>query len=119
MTHYGHATPGSCFHDAPTTQLNKLLWRLQSALYSSSTTNLVDSGNAACMANTSLSWVIDSHTSKHISSILFFFFDLTHVKHQIVLANSHSQPIPEKGALHPINSLPLSSSLYVPNFLLI
>jgi hypothetical protein len=68
------------------------------------------------VANSSLSWVIDSGANKHISGKLSLFFDLILVQHQIILVDGSSRLVVGKGVLHPTNSLSLPSSLYVPDF---
>jgi hypothetical protein len=75
-TSSGHIHSGSNSRDALTTQLSKLVRRLCTALLSSTAT-LADSGNVACLVNSSPSWVIDSSANKHIYGILSLLFDLT------------------------------------------
>lgn len=56
--------------------------------------------------------------NKHISGILSFFPNLTHVQHQhqIVLADNYSWPVLGKCSLQTSNSLSLPSRLYVLSF---
>jgi hypothetical protein len=86
---------------------------LSDALSSSSVATLADSSNVAGVAHSSPSWVIDSSTNKHISSILSLFSNLLPIKHHIVLTDGFSWPVLGKSVLHPTSSLSLPSSLFV------
>ena len=111
----GHVTSSSSSCDALTTQLSKLVQQLRSTLPSSSIATLVDLGNVTGVAHSSPSWVIDSSANKHISSILSLFSNLLLIKHHIVLADGSSHSVLGKGVLHPIKSLSLPSSIFVPD----
>ena len=96
-TPLGHTTSRSDSRDTLMTQLSKLVQQL----CTTSVATLADSGNVACVAGSSPSWVIDSGANKHISSLLSLFSDLLPIKHHNVLSNGSSQPVHGKGVLHP------------------
>ncbi|KAF9603065.1 hypothetical protein IFM89_033790 [Coptis chinensis] len=64
-----HVPSNSDTRDALTTQLSELVQTLKNVAphSSSSIATLVNSGNVACVAHSSPSWVIDSRASSHIS----------------------------------------------------
>jgi hypothetical protein len=112
-TPFGHAASRSGSYDALITQFSELVQLLSDALSSSSVATLADSSNVAGVAHSSPSWVIDSSTNKHISSILSLFSNLLPIKHHIVLTDGFSWPVLGKSVLHPTSSLSLPSSLFV------
>ncbi|KAG5531290.1 hypothetical protein RHGRI_026041 [Rhododendron griersonianum] len=86
--------PRSNSHDALTTQVSELVQTLRLSLpATSSTATLANSGNVACAALTSPSWILDSGASTHMSGNSSLFSDMHPINHHIVLADGSSQPV--------------------------
>ena len=82
------------------------------------TATMIHIGNSAFVPtySPSSSWVIDSGASSHMSGINSLFHNHYLIKHNIVLADGSTRLVLGKCVIHPIQSLSLFDSLYMPSF---
>ena len=94
--------------------------RLTQAAKSSSIASVAQTGNgSACLTHSFAPWILDTGASDHISGNKHLFSSLIFLSPLpiITLANGFQTIAKGIGSICPLPSLPLTSVLYVPNFL--